>query len=480
MKKLIVFITIITLAIGSIFAQEQSKHEISLWGAYGFSTLNYDLNLEYPMTGDRNCGLGYLGGIGYNYYLTYHWSIGLGAEFQAFTSSLNIDKFQDYNYLPGVSTGLGLPLGQVTSNNLTQDYKVYYINVPLQVKYQLDVWKTHKFYAAGNLKFGIPMSSTFDSKGDFNSVWKISDNLTTVEESRDARNLTEKGKAFDTRVNIVTGLESGMKWNLGKSWALYTGLFVDFGLLDIRKEEPNSFVVDVDKNVFTAPTHMRGTNSVLNSRYTADELEGLTGNYPSGKTAFTNSVNTFAAGVKVQLSIGVGSKHAKKIKRVEESVKPVSADEIENIVAKNAQKLIDAQKDEFKSLKDFIDDKFKKEAAEVKEGLRLETVWGFDLDKTVIKTGTMSEIANRNLETLTKHPEIRVNLVGNTDDFASVAYNLDLGTRRAQAMKDWLVSKGIAANRLEISSQGKDKPFVPNSDEANRRYNRRVEFLIIK
>jgi Outer membrane protein and related peptidoglycan-associated (lipo)proteins len=480
MKKLIVFITIITLAIGSIFAQEQSKHEISVWGAYGFSTLVYDLNLDYPMTGDRNNGLGYLGGIGYNYYLNYHWSIGLGAELQAFTSSLNLDKFQDYNYLIGVSTGDGIPFGKASSNSLTQDYKVYYLNIPIQVKYQLDVWKTHKFYAAGNLKIGIPMNSKFDSEGDYAADWRINQVGQDWGLGKTTANLNEKGKAFDTRLNPALGLESGMKWDLGKSWALYTGLFVDFGLLDIRKEEPSDFVLDITKGELLAPLTAVGQNSVLNSRYTLNEEDGLSGNYPGGKTAFTNSVNTLAAGIKIQLSIGAGAKHAKKIKIVEEAPKPLSADEVDGIVAKNAQKLIDAQKAEFKNLKDFIDDKFKKEEAEIKEGLRLETVWGFDLDKTVIKSGTMDEIANRNLETLIKHPEIRVNLVGNTDDFASVAYNMDLGTRRAQAMKDWLVSRGIAASRLQISSQGKEKPFVPNSDEANRRYNRRVEFLIIK
>jgi outer membrane protein OmpA-like peptidoglycan-associated protein len=476
MKKIIAFITIFTLTT-SLFAQTQPKHEVSLWGAYGLSTLNYKLSY-----GDRDLGLGFLGGIGYNYYLNYHWSIGIGAEVQQFTSALDVAGFKD-NYFPGFAyydpnnVAGNPPYMSVTATKYDARYAVFYLNIPLQVKYQLDVWKTHKWYAAANLKFGVmPFSGKYSVDGNYSAEATLWNGETPLPNNLGGAIKVDNAK-FETKFNTSIGLETGMKWDLGKNWALYTGIFADYGLCDIRKGETGLHIAQYTGGQ-TGVTNSFVTNPVLNSNYTEKVEEGKYA--AQGNTPFTKRVGTLDAGIKVQLSLGLGGLIAKKSKAVQEYPKPLTADEVDGIVAKNAQKLIDAQKDEFDNLKDYLDDKFKQEAQEVKEGLRLETVWGFDLDKTVIKTGTMNEIASRNLETLLKHKDVRVNLVGNTDDFASDAYNMDLGIRRAQAMKDWLVSKGVAAERLVISSNGKKNPFVANSDEANRRYNRRVEFIIIK
>lgn len=67
---------------------------------------------------------------------------------------------------------------------------------------------------------------------------------------------------------------------------------------------------------------------------------------------------------------------------------------------------------------------------------------------------------------------------GHTDDTGSVEYNLALGERRAQAVKDYIVSRGVAAERIAILSKGEREPAVPNNSPANRALNRRVTFAI--
>ena len=84
------------------------------------------------------------------------------------------------------------------------------------------------------------------------------------------------------------------------------------------------------------------------------------------------------------------------------------------------------------------------------------------------------------LKTLQKHPGIVVEISGHTDNVGSDAYNQKLSERRANAVKAWLVAKGISADRITTSGYGEEHPRVPNDTEDNMRLNRRIEFKRIK
>jgi outer membrane protein OmpA-like peptidoglycan-associated protein len=57
---------------------------------------------------------------------------------------------------------------------------------------------------------------------------------------------------------------------------------------------------------------------------------------------------------------------------------------------------------------------------------------------------------------------------------------MSIGLRRAEAAKAYLVEKGVAPERIQTVSKGKTEPLVPNSNEENRRKNRRVKIVIIE
>lgn len=69
--------------------------------------------------------------------------------------------------------------------------------------------------------------------------------------------------------------------------------------------------------------------------------------------------------------------------------------------------------------------------------------------------------------------------VGYTDSIGSVEYNLGLGQRRADAVKAYLVSKGVAADRIYTESKGKADPIASNATAEGRAKNRRVEIEIL-
>jgi OOP family OmpA-OmpF porin len=81
---------------------------------------------------------------------------------------------------------------------------------------------------------------------------------------------------------------------------------------------------------------------------------------------------------------------------------------------------------------------------------------------------------------LVDHPEVRPVLIeGHTDNVGSRRYNLDLSARRARAVVDYLVKKGIDAKRLRAQGFGFDQPIAPNATPLGRAKNRRVDFRIL-
>jgi outer membrane protein OmpA-like peptidoglycan-associated protein/tetratricopeptide (TPR) repeat protein len=79
---------------------------------------------------------------------------------------------------------------------------------------------------------------------------------------------------------------------------------------------------------------------------------------------------------------------------------------------------------------------------------------------------------------LIENPSIKVSIHGYTDDVGDDQQNMLLSQNRARGVKDYLVSLGVNANRLKFEGFGETKPRVPNDSEANRRLNRRTEFVI--
>lgn len=75
---------------------------------------------------------------------------------------------------------------------------------------------------------------------------------------------------------------------------------------------------------------------------------------------------------------------------------------------------------------------------------------------------------------------VRVSIEGHTDNRGNADNNRELSKRRAEAVKKYLVDKGIAADRLETVGWGPDRPIADNKKTAGRKANRRVEFMIIR
>jgi outer membrane protein OmpA-like peptidoglycan-associated protein len=94
-------------------------------------------------------------------------------------------------------------------------------------------------------------------------------------------------------------------------------------------------------------------------------------------------------------------------------------------------------------------------------------------------TNQQTRVLNEVQQVLKIFPNARFEIVGHTCDLGMADQNIDLSRRRAQSLHDFLLSKGIKKDRLKHRGMGQSEPAVPNTNEANRRQNRRVEVEIL-
>ena len=100
----------------------------------------------------------------------------------------------------------------------------------------------------------------------------------------------------------------------------------------------------------------------------------------------------------------------------------------------------------------------------------------FDYDKADVRPDARVALSTT-ADFLKRHPSIKATIEGHCDERGSTEYNLGLGDRRASAVKQYLVSLGVSADRLNIVSFGKEKPFCNEHNEACYQQNRRGHFV---
>ena len=103
----------------------------------------------------------------------------------------------------------------------------------------------------------------------------------------------------------------------------------------------------------------------------------------------------------------------------------------------------------------------------------------FEYDKADIRPDAKDALS-QTATFLRSYPAVKVVVEGHCDERGSTEYNLALGDRRAAAAKQFLVSLGISADRLETVSYGKERPFCSASTEECYQQNRRAHFVMGK
>jgi peptidoglycan-associated lipoprotein len=104
----------------------------------------------------------------------------------------------------------------------------------------------------------------------------------------------------------------------------------------------------------------------------------------------------------------------------------------------------------------------------------LETIY-FDFDRSNIRPDQLPRI-EKNMKYLKEHTDVLVQVIGHADERGTSEYNMHLGLRRADSVRDYLTENGIQTDRVQTQSRGEEEPADPGHNEAAWAKNRRAEF----
>ena len=120
------------------------------------------------------------------------------------------------------------------------------------------------------------------------------------------------------------------------------------------------------------------------------------------------------------------------------------------------------------------------EVERVNEGIKVtmkENMVNFAFDSADL-TSTAKANLDKLATVLKNNMDTNINIYGHTDSKGTDAYNQSLSERRANAVRSYLISQGVAASRMITMGVGEKEPIASNSTDAGRAENRRVEFAI--
>ena len=101
----------------------------------------------------------------------------------------------------------------------------------------------------------------------------------------------------------------------------------------------------------------------------------------------------------------------------------------------------------------------------------------FDFDSDALKSNARANLTEL-AQSLQRHPDVDVLIVGHTDATGSDAHNMSLSERRAASAANYLAAQGVTRTRLRSAGRGESEPLASNDTEADRQKNRRVEVAI--
>jgi outer membrane protein OmpA-like peptidoglycan-associated protein len=114
---------------------------------------------------------------------------------------------------------------------------------------------------------------------------------------------------------------------------------------------------------------------------------------------------------------------------------------------------------------------------EKKKAIVLHNLYFASFQTTILPE---SEAALQQLyEMLSENPDLRIRIIGHTDDVGSDRDNQILSEGRATSVRQAMIDRGIDGARIETEGKGEKEPVVPNTSDENRAKNRRVEFMIL-
>lgn len=254
MKKLYI---ISVLMLGFI-SNAQNKHEFSVYAGGVFTRMNYELN-----QGNAKLGNGGQFGLGYSYYFTPQWSLGIGVEYQMFNSELyfrNLSGHKNYTDSEGDNFEF-----RFNTEKLLEKQNAQYLTIPLKVQFETKGY-TRWFVSAGG-KVGLNLSADYETEigklttSGYYPQWNVELNDPQFMGFGQWENISTDKQDLNLKTLFMLTAETGIKETLNDNSSLYFGVYLDYGLNNLTPDSNGKKVVEYNA---ASPTDF-GINSVSTS-----------------------------------------------------------------------------------------------------------------------------------------------------------------------------------------------------------------------
>lgn len=255
----------------------------------------------------------------------------------------------------------------------------------------------------------------------------------------------------DLKLTATASLATGFRFELSEKLHLYTGVFVDYGINDMKKDATQA------------------TSIVAYSPTSISNVQG------TGVMAMSENAKLLAYGIQVRLGFGGNAKKQHKAKPVDETPAPATPAPATPAPAPAPAAPATPPAPPTPPAPAPAPVVAAPTAAEAAV-VEAPVTFG-KLGKITVPTSLLTHLDSV-AAILQQYPDLRVAIVGHTCNIGTEKENQRVGLARAKAVAHYLHGKGIAENRMDISSVGESDAALPNTSEHNRSVNRRVVVTI--
>ena len=449
MRKGLILLGLLSLPL--LLQAQTYDHYLDLTVGGGLHSIQFS-----PKEGDFTPGTGMEVRAAYRHVIDEHWSWGLGLGVSWYNAR---SFYEDYRIArPAVDDQNGEPYEyRVIFTDWKEKQHLVNLELPVAAYYQQPISTLWSFLGSAGLKFILPVSNKYtildgemETKGYFKQLTNIEyENLPQhgffKEEGYEGEASLRK---FGGAVFVDAGFLRSFKHS---DMSLYMGLYFNYGVTDLSKEHTSS--------LFDGKSYP----GVLSSN-------------------LVDGAHLMAAGLKVGITFGMPrifplpemqhelAMEDEDTENIEAEIRKFETDEVEEVL-RIARQL--AQQEEERKARELANVK------EVVKWLNNNVKVEFKLGEAVIEMNDEIQAYISDLTNYIKNtPGRRILIWGHTCNLGKESKNIELGMQRAEAMRKLLISAGCPINRVMARSKGSSDPLVPNTSEANRQKNRRIEIVI--
>jgi outer membrane protein OmpA-like peptidoglycan-associated protein len=418
----------------------KGSHSIDATVIPSFTNLSFKSN--------NNSSKGMFGGglqLGYTYHLTNRWGVGMGIRYQSFSATIDNAGFQSTSDIFTETNGHRYVINQQLNNKEKQS--VGYMMIPVMASYRLPIASNLAAKVAAGAAFGIALNekSKFRSGNIVRTAYFPDDDIVIdnlPEQSLGTfTNFVNKSSDKNFKNGIMAIAQAGVEYSVSGQWLITASVDGVMGG-DVKKSN-NPIVQTQSYSGVIATNHV-------------------------------GSVKPMSVGLSLGIVYRFGQKQSKPATTLPVTPNPPVAITQEEVKKEEPQPVIEEKVEETvitpveKSNLEIL----KEESNKFND----DPTICFDFNDKRLNENIKSKLDH--LISLIKEEEAETIVVGHACSKGSDDINYRIGLERAEQVKKYLMTQGIAEDKIEIRSMGEKEPKYSNETEEERAKNRRVEILV--